>query len=38
VASAVAGFAVLIAGGVAVSGAGGGSGAHLASGMHDGHR
>ncbi|MDT7598145.1 MAG: hypothetical protein QOK26_222 [Pseudonocardiales bacterium] len=38
VASAVAGFAVLIAGGVAVSGAGGGSGAHLASGTHDGHR
>jgi hypothetical protein len=38
VASAVAGFAVLIAGGVAVSGAGGGSGSHLASGMHDGHR
>ncbi|MDT7633767.1 MAG: hypothetical protein QOI50_5697, partial [Pseudonocardiales bacterium] len=37
-ASAVAGFAVLIAGGVAGSGAGGDSGAHLASGMHDGHR
>jgi hypothetical protein len=38
VASAVAGFAVLIAGGVAVSQAGGGSGAHLAGGMHGGHR
>jgi hypothetical protein len=37
VVTAIAGFAVLLAGGVAVSAAGGGTSSHLASGLH-GHR